>query len=178
MKNCLGGDIILKINGYPIIYCPERDDTIGNSGCVYVHVLMAEKLLGRKLKNGEIIHHKDHNRENFSEDNLIVFKSQADHARFHLTGNLEKQGDVYISRKIKNKCIDCGKTIGNKNKRCKSCYKKYKSKGYADIILENKETIYSMAQKGCSVKEIADYFNMAPQSFSRICRRLGIKYKI
>ena len=77
-----------------------------------------------------------------------------------------------------DKCIDCGRIIGNKNKRCESCYKKYKSKGYADIISENKETIYSMAQKGCSVKEIADYFNMAPQSFSRICRRLGIKYKI
>ncbi|MEO8147345.1 MAG: HNH endonuclease [Bacteroidia bacterium] len=48
-----------------------------------VHRYMAEKKLGRKLRDGEVVHHKDRNKTNNSKDNLWVFKNQAEHDRVH-----------------------------------------------------------------------------------------------
>ena len=42
-----------------------------------------EKKLGRKLKQKEVIHHKDGNTLNNNESNLELFSSQSEHARFH-----------------------------------------------------------------------------------------------
>ena len=44
---------------------------------------MAEKKLGRKLRSGEVVHHKDRDKTNNSKDNLWVFKNQEEHDRAH-----------------------------------------------------------------------------------------------
>ena len=49
----------------------------------HAHRVVAEKKLGRKLKLGEIVHHKDENKLNYSEDNLEVLESQKAHAKLH-----------------------------------------------------------------------------------------------
>lgn len=51
----------------------------------HAHRVIAEKILGRKLKTGEVVHHKDENRLNYSEDNLEVLPSQKEHAKLHQT---------------------------------------------------------------------------------------------
>jgi hypothetical protein len=48
-----------------------------------VHRHVAAKKLGRKLRPGEVVHHKDRNTRNFSPSNLQVFPSQAAHRRHH-----------------------------------------------------------------------------------------------
>lgn len=53
----------------------------------HVHRILAEELLGRPLKKGEIVHHKDGNRLNNSLDNLEVLNSQSEHFSLHLKGN-------------------------------------------------------------------------------------------
>lgn len=72
-------------NGYRIVYMPKHERAFTN-GTVYEHVLVAEKILGRKIKPCEVIHHKDFNRLNNSADNLIVFASKSEHVRFHSNG--------------------------------------------------------------------------------------------
>ena len=47
------------------------------------HRIVAEKMLGRKLEKGEIVHHKDHNKHNNNPDNLEVM-TQSKHASIHL----------------------------------------------------------------------------------------------
>ena len=112
-----------KINNYVELYMPTHHLARDN-GYVYEHYLVAEKMLGRELKKGETVHHKDRNRSNNDPSNLMVFKTNADHSRFHKTNIAILEGDVYVSPKQYNKCPNCGKIISNTAKTCKKCYKR------------------------------------------------------
>jgi hypothetical protein len=50
---------------------------------VYEHRFLMEQNLGRPLKPSEVVHHKDSNLQNNSIGNLVLLKSQAEHARMH-----------------------------------------------------------------------------------------------
>lgn len=50
----------------------------------HAHRVIAEQMLGRKLKPDEVVHHIDGNKRNNEPSNLKVFKNQAEHARFHV----------------------------------------------------------------------------------------------
>ena len=45
----------------------------------YRHRDMAALKLGRKLKTGETVHHKNGNKEDWHPDNIIIFSSQSAH---------------------------------------------------------------------------------------------------
>ncbi|WP_295216362.1 HNH endonuclease [Ruminococcus sp.] len=47
------------------------------------HRVVAEKIMGRKLEKGEVVHHVDGNKRNNSPENLMVFSSQREHAKWH-----------------------------------------------------------------------------------------------
>lgn len=49
---------------------------------VYEHRIVAEKMIGRKLKKGEVIHHKDGNGFNNKPENLQIM-TQKEHIQFH-----------------------------------------------------------------------------------------------
>ena len=49
----------------------------------HVHRTVAARLVGRDLRPGEVVHHKDGNKRNNNPENLMVFQSQAEHARWH-----------------------------------------------------------------------------------------------
>ena len=49
----------------------------------HTHRVVAEQKLGRPLREGEVVHHIDGNKHNNDPQNLMVFESQAEHARWH-----------------------------------------------------------------------------------------------
>lgn len=57
---------------------------------IHAHRILAEEILGRPLRKGEIVHHKDGNRRNNSLDNLEVFSSQAEHIKQHFDCKTKK----------------------------------------------------------------------------------------
>jgi len=44
---------------------------------------VATKKMGRPLKSGEVVHHKDRDKSNNSRSNLWVFKNQDEHTKTH-----------------------------------------------------------------------------------------------
>ncbi len=65
---------------YKAVYRPKhhRADV---TGMVAEHVLVAEEELGRPLKKGEIVHHKDFNKLNNAPDNLLFPISRQEHQK-------------------------------------------------------------------------------------------------
>ena len=51
---------------------------------VHEHRAVAEQILGRPLRENEIVHHRDGNKRNNSPENLVVFSSQSEHAKHHM----------------------------------------------------------------------------------------------
>lgn len=57
----------------------------------HLHRVVAEEKLGRPLRKGEVVHHKDENILNNHPDNIEVFVSQSEHIKHHLVnGKLKK----------------------------------------------------------------------------------------
>ena len=59
----------------------------------HTHRVVAEKMLGRKLRPGEVVHHIDGDKRNNRPENLMVFASQSEHVAWHVTHENGKGGD-------------------------------------------------------------------------------------
>ncbi len=71
----------------------------------YVHVLMVEEVLGKKLPEGACVHHLDMNQRNNNPSNLVVCENQTYHMLLHRRAEaLKACGDAN-----KRKCWVCGK---------------------------------------------------------------------
>lgn len=63
------------------------------------HRIVAEQMLGRALRPGEVVHHIDENKRNNHPSNLIVFPSQAMHARWHkIVDSVNEDFKDYVER--------------------------------------------------------------------------------
>lgn len=67
--------------GYPTVFL-EKENEFGRTGRIELHKIVAEKKLGRALKKGEQVHHKNFNKLDSQPENLIVM-SNKEHGLCH-----------------------------------------------------------------------------------------------
>jgi len=73
------GPFIVK-NGYRLILLPDhpRSDSYGY---VREHIAVMERVIGRRLTDREVVHHKNGDKQNNHPDNLSLFSSNSEHLR-------------------------------------------------------------------------------------------------
>lgn len=49
----------------------------------HIHRQVAEQILGRPLRKSEVVHHINRDKRDNRPENLMIFPSQAEHARWH-----------------------------------------------------------------------------------------------
>lgn len=133
-------------NGYIGVYNPSHHRAMKN-GIVYEHILVAEQILGRELKKDEVVHHIDSCRTNNDPANIVVFRTLADHTRFHETGRMEITNDgTYIAPESEcpsgyNLCPVCGKLKAKRSSTCASC------RAERDYVKPEKDVLIRLALK-------------------------------
>lgn len=90
---------------------------------MYLHRIIAENKLNRYLQKEEYVHHINENKLDNSTDNLLIFKSNADHFAYHRGCEISLDNDVYISNYSHNSkiCPECGKTKAKEAEMCQKC---------------------------------------------------------
>ena len=168
---------------YKYIYNPKHPRS-NSSGCVYEHILIAEQKLGRSLNLEEVVHHIDGNKENNNSDNLIVFKTKADHTSFHNGGELIKLDDgTYITKKKhikidKNHKVDicpiCNKEY--KNIAAEMCKKCYKNKLQEKLLIKTKDQLINdFIKNNANKAAVGREYNVCQTTVRKWCKKYGIK---
>lgn len=176
-------------NNYKEIYMPNHPYARQN-GTVFEHRINAEKKIGRFLLPTEVVHHIDEDRTNNSLDNLIVFKTSADHTRFHKTGKIQALNDgTYISpieEHRMHKCIQCNKSYTLTNnwystlfccKECKNIYKEnnHNKDDYCNEKV-SKETLDILIHQ-YPFTSIGKMFNVTDNAVRKWCKNYGLPHK-
>lgn len=97
----------IMANGYVSVYDEEKGESNDIKNYVPEHRKVAEKMLGRKLTDKEIVHHLDEVRSNNSPENLLVLE-ESQHLKLHawMNKNFIVPKPNYAIRKLKG-CIRC-----------------------------------------------------------------------
>jgi len=70
------------IHGYPVVRAPAHDRAAPH-GCVFEHILIVEKAMGKPLRRPAEVHHVDESRTNNAPTNLVVCENSAYHKLLH-----------------------------------------------------------------------------------------------
>lgn len=78
---------IVDRDGYVLLWCPDHPHGRKHTAYVLEHRLVVEEALHRYLRSGEVVHHRNKNKQDNRLENLVLFQSNADHLREELTGH-------------------------------------------------------------------------------------------
>lgn len=166
------------VNGYIVYYIPDHH-LANKSGEVYQHMIAAEQMLGRRLRSGEVVHHKDENRLNNSVDNLMVFKTKSDHSAYHQGRDIVLDGDVYmvinkhkmINGYAQNECPLCGELKDTKANMCRNCRNKENSKH----IPEKEELINLLLNNNmCAIGRM---YGVSDNAIRKWCKKYDLPFR-
>lgn len=107
--NWRGGRTVAS-HGYVLVRVGTGHHLADVRGYAYEHRLVAEEKLGRRLRPGEEVHHRDHNQGNNEPDNLVVKASRAEHRIEHRGPGSRQRMPGEENPSIECEC-GCGQTF-------------------------------------------------------------------
>lgn len=107
------------LNGYRVIYKPEHPRAMKSKnwdGYVYEHIVVAEEILKRPLRKGEVVHHLNGRKEDNRSSNLLVLEKGM-HSRLHmwLDNGAPYEGTLRVN------ALNSGKSKSDEPRNCKVC---------------------------------------------------------
>lgn len=161
---------------YKEIYMPDHPHS-RNNGCILEHRYVAEKKIGRVLSPKEVVHHRDENRDNNDPENLVVFSTASDHARFHQIGVMIENGDgTYHSPEIQTICKNCKKLFKSNSKRFKNCSVKCSSMTTRKVSRPTKTELEDLL-KSHPMTIIGGMFGVSDNAVRRWCKSYDLPYR-
>lgn len=82
----------IRKDGYVSIYFPDHPQST-KEGYIMEHILVMECNIGRWLKDNEVVHHKNHIRNDNRIENLQLM-TFSEHARLHMLERINKRKGV------------------------------------------------------------------------------------
>jgi hypothetical protein len=93
-------------HGYVMIFAPKHPKATKLDKYIYEHILVMEEHLGRYLKKGEIVHHRNGIKTDNRIENLQLVNGNREHLGIHAMLRKEQRKDW--------KCIQCFKPTRNR----------------------------------------------------------------
>lgn len=171
-----------KMGEYLCEFAPNHPRAT-KEGYVRTHILMAEKKLGRYLKPEECVHHIDRDKYNNTLDNLMVFKTIADHSAFHKGVEAVCDGDVWYcpNKRIYHKelCPVCNvKYKDVKADMCVDCRSKFNNEFIKDTNIKrpNREVLKDKIRKN-NFTTIGEEYNVSDNTIRKWCKFYGLPFQ-
>ncbi|MCQ2172185.1 MAG: HNH endonuclease [Bacteroidales bacterium] len=174
------------VNGYRMVYVEELDPhntpRKNYDGYVYEHVLVAEKLLGRKLAKDEVVHHLDGNKVNNRPENLLVML-RSQHVRLHAWLNSvtitekDSENPVNCRKPDGAMCIYCGKPLPPHHS--KYCSRKCTDAHKLTIANQDKpvqDVVDKLRELG-SLSACGKYYGVSANAIKHRLIRYNVDYK-
>lgn len=161
---------------YIYAYYPSHPKAT-NEGYVRKHVLIAENKLGRRLNDNECVHHLDENKYNNKPENLIVFKTNADHSRFHKTGiKIEVEPNIYISPIKGRICPICKNEFYNTDSSIVYCSNECAKISQRKVSRPSKEELEKLIIS-IPFTEIGERYGVSDNAVRRWCKYYDLPYR-
>lgn len=163
---------------YLLCYNPTHHKA-NKYGYVRIHIMQAEKKLGRKLKPGETVHHIDKNKHNNLLDNLIVFRTLADHTAFHKGTRAVKCDDGIWECPDKNQkeklCPICNKNMMDRHSNmCLECYKNKRNNDFLNKIPSRNILKYEIYNY--SFEELGKKYGVTGNAVKKWCKKYNLPF--
>lgn len=158
------------LNGYRVLYEPEYPRAMTNKswlGYVYEHIKVAEESISRALREDEIVHHLNGDRQDNRATNLLVIPC-SQHLKLHAWIN---KGAPYVGI-LRENALNSGKPTSEEPRHCKTCSKTIQSANNAAYCSH----VCSSLDKRVTVRPTKDV--LAEEIESNTWRSLGIKYGV
>lgn len=105
------GNTYVNNNGYIEVWVGKHTDERSSGGYQKEHRVLIELDIGRRLLEGEVVHHVDGDKTNNSKENLLLCSGNFEHRKVHaqlerLSFELVKQGLIKFNHQTKQYYID------------------------------------------------------------------------